>query len=231
MKNQCSADERSINRSVASFIPFDRPVDLGFGGLTADPVGRLDELAGLEVLVVHEEVLDGLQFERRHVAKVLDVLPARVAGGYAQHLVVAASLVGHLEHGDGADLHEHPGEQRFRQQNERVQRVAVLAESVLDEAVVRGIGHRGEQVAVQLHAARVVVHLVLVARTLRYLDEDVELHRRGSLRMCTSYDGLTLTVVRCHTLFGTQVYQYAVTGAPAGTDRIPDTLHYGGRSN
>ena len=57
-------------------------------------------------------------------------------GGYAQHLVVAARLVGHLEHGDRPDLHEHAREQRFRQQDQRIQRVAVLAESVLDEAVV-----------------------------------------------------------------------------------------------
>jgi len=54
--------------------------------------------------------------------------------------------------------------------------------------------------------------------------------------MCSSYDGLTLTEVRCHTIFGTscyegtglEVHQYAVTGAPAGTDLIADTLHYGG---
>src|SRR5690606_1861755 len=61
--------------------------------------------------------------------------------------------------------------------DQRVQRVAVLAEGVLDEAVVGRVGGRGEESTVQADPTRLVVHLVLVPRTLRDLDRDVELHR------------------------------------------------------
>ena len=44
--------------------PLDRALQLGLGLLAAGPVGGLHELARLEVLVVHEEVLDGVEFER-----------------------------------------------------------------------------------------------------------------------------------------------------------------------
>ena len=97
--------------------------------------------------------------------EVLDVVPARVAGGHAQHLVVAARLVDHLEHGHRPGLARcTPGNTDSRQQHHRVQRVAVLAEGVLDEAVVGRIAHRRVEVAVQPDPAGVVVDLVLVAR-------------------------------------------------------------------
>ena len=108
--------------------------------------------------------------------------------GHAQHLVVAAGLVGHLEHRDRARLDDAAGEHRLGQQNQRIERVAVLAERVLEEAVVGRVGHGRVEVAVQLHPAGVVVHLVLVARTLGDLDDYVELHRRASLP-CTPVVG------------------------------------------
>ena len=72
------------------------------------------------------------------------------------------------------------GEDRLGQQHQRVQRIAVLAEGVLEEAVVGGVAERRVEVAVELDPAGLVVHLVLVARPLGDLDDDVELHRRGS---------------------------------------------------
>ena len=74
--------------------------------------------------------------------------------GTAQHLVVAALLVGHPEHADRPAAHQHAREQRVAlQQHQRVERVAVLAERVLDEAVVGRVLRRGEQRAVQPHPA------------------------------------------------------------------------------
>ncbi len=96
--------------------------------------------------------------------------------GHAQQLVVAAGLVRHPEHADGAALDEAAGEGRLVQNDQRVQRVAVLAEGVLDEAVVGRVAGRGEESTVQTDPTGLVVHLVLVPRTLRNLDGDVELH-------------------------------------------------------
>ena len=97
--------------------------------------------------------------------------------GHAQHLVVAAGLVRHPEHADRAAADQAAGEGRLLQDHQRVQRVAVLAEGVLDEAVVGRVGGRGEQGAVQADPAGLVVDLVLVALALRDLHQYVELHR------------------------------------------------------
>ena len=96
--------------------------------------------------------------------------------GHAQHLVVAAGLVGHAEHADGAAADEAAGERRLLDEHERVERVVVLAEGVLDEAVVGGVLRRREQGPVEPEPPRLVVELVLVAAAPGHLDEDVEIH-------------------------------------------------------
>ena len=81
--------------SVVTFggEPLPGTFDLGLGLGTADEVGPLDELARLEVLVVHKEVLNRFEFEARDVGEIGDVIPARVAGRNADHFVVAAGVV------------------------------------------------------------------------------------------------------------------------------------------
>jgi hypothetical protein len=98
---------------------------------------------------------------------VAQVLQPWFVCGDAQQLVVAAALVPHPEHADRAAQHQHPGEQRLTDgDDERVDRVAVLTEGVLDEPVVARVLGRGEQGAVQPDPAADVVDLVLVAAAL-----------------------------------------------------------------
>ena len=69
-----------------------------------------------------------------------------------------------------------PGKVGLRQQHQRIQRIAVLAEGVVDEPVIGRILGRGEQRPVQPDPARMVVHLVFVATALGDFDGHVEVH-------------------------------------------------------
>src|SRR5665648_417355 len=151
-------------------------LDLRLRGGLVDPVGALDGLAGLQILVDLEEVLDLEPVELRHVVDVLAPGRALVAGGHAEHLVVAARLVAHPEHAERTAADQATGEGRLLEQHQGVQRVAVLAKGALDEAVVVRVAGGGEEHPVQADPPGRVVELVLVPLTLGDLDGDVELH-------------------------------------------------------
>jgi hypothetical protein len=162
-----------VDRALAGAL------DLGLRLGAAGPVRALDGLAGLQVLVDLEEVLDLQAVEVRHVVDVLAPGGALVTGRHAQHLVVAAGLVAHAEHAERAAADQAARERGLLEQHQGVERVAVLAEGAVDESVVVRVPGRGEQHAVQPDAAGRMVHLVLVPLALRDLDRDVELHTRS----------------------------------------------------
>ena len=181
--------EESLKQEIEHF--FTRYKDLepgkwvkaeGWEGRAALPALGLDPLARLEVLVAGEEVLDLLLEGLLHVLELGDVVVALVRRD-AQQLGVAAAVVGHVEHADRAGLDDAARHQvEARQVHEGVQRVAVLAEGVLEVAVVRGVLHGGEEHAVQAQAAGLVVELVLHAGARGDLDGDVVRHDSPSHR-------------------------------------------------
>jgi hypothetical protein len=110
----------------------------------------------------------------------------RISGGHADHLWVRPGVVTHSEQADGPATDQAPGEGRFLNKDQRVEGVAVLAEAVLDKAIVGRILRRGEQCPVEPEAAGLLIHLVLVARSFRNLDGDIELHVDTSYRSAAS---------------------------------------------
>ncbi len=76
----------------------------------------------------------------------------------------------HLEQADGLDEDQATGKRRLVQTHERVQGVAILAESVAQVAVVGRVRRGAHQQPVELDAAEMRIVLVLVARTLGDLD-------------------------------------------------------------
>ena len=141
-------------------------------------LGAVAETAGLdllllEVLVDLEEVLDLVAELGRDVVHVVNAHPGGVAERHAEDLLVRALRVGHVEHADDARADPAAGERRLADEAERVQRVAVLAERALDEPVVGGVAHRGEQAPVEDDVPGLRVELVLVPRAARHLDEIV----------------------------------------------------------
>src|SRR5262249_29692318 len=94
----------------------------------------------------------------------------------AQHLVVWPLLIRHLEHPNDPGGDQAAREGRLLQQDQGIQRVAIAAQRVLDEPVVRGVPGRGEQHAIQPDPACVMVNLVLVPLALGDLDDDLDVH-------------------------------------------------------
>lgn len=133
------------------------------------PARAGDFLVWLQILVTSEEVLDLVLLEVGNIGDVLQVVPANVVDD-AEQLVVAASLIGHLKDAERTSLHNDTWENWLWQDHECVEWVAIFTEGVVDEAVVQRVCHWGEQVAVQVDLAGLVVNFVLVAGTLWDLD-------------------------------------------------------------
>ena len=70
------------------------------------------------------------------VVDVADALEGRVAERHAEELLVGALLVGHVEDADRPHADAAAGKGRVGDEDERVERVAVLGERALDVAVV-----------------------------------------------------------------------------------------------
>src|SRR5690606_27173588 len=219
---------RSVQSVALLLVALVGALDLLLRVDAAGPGGALHALARLQVLVDLEEVLDLQPVELGQVVDVPQVLLARVVRGHADDLVVAALLVAHPEHPDGAGGDQAPREGRLLDQHQSVQRVTVFTQGVLDEPVVSGVLGGGEQRPVETDPARLVVHLVLVAVPLGDLDGDVEVHAvpHSSYVGCRRAFSRSATSSVDHGSFPdpTAVWELAIwqSGVPSRRSTCPD---------
>jgi hypothetical protein len=140
------------------------------------PAADLDPLAGLEILVVLEEVLDLLQRDVRQVVEIPHMVVAfrRPLRGDGNDFFILPGVVFHDEHADRPNIDDASGHELARIADEHVDRVAVLGQGVRHEAVVARVGHRRVQEPVDDQRTRFLVHFVLDGLAAnRHLDDDV----------------------------------------------------------
>src|ERR1700722_16051750 len=98
-------------RLSLSLMTLDALENFRVGAFDAGPAQNLYPLAGLEVLVMLEEMLDLFEAYFRHI---VDRFPMReqgtdIIGGYGQQLRIAARLIVHAQHAQRAAAHDHHG--------------------------------------------------------------------------------------------------------------------------
>jgi hypothetical protein len=89
-------------------------------------------------------------------------------------ILASGPCVGHPEDPHRTALHQAAGKGRLIQQHQRIQRIAVLGQGVRHESVVGGIDGGGEQATIEAHHLSMVVELVFVAASPRYLNDDLD---------------------------------------------------------
>ena len=123
----------------------------------------LHPLAGLQGLVVFEEVFDLVAQQLGQIFHFLDTVIGlgQLVVRYRHQLGVATGLVHHVQHTDRAAADHGSGLNRVRGDHQHVEGVAVVGQGVGDEAVVGRVEHRGGHEAVNQQGAHVFVQLVL----------------------------------------------------------------------
>ena len=147
----------------------------------AAPAQDLHPFAGLEILVVLEEVLDLLQRDVGQVGVRLHLVVAlrQLRRRHRDDLLVAAGFVFHEQHADRAHAHDGAGDDGAGVDDQHVAGIAVIGQRVRDEAVVPGVAHRRVEEAVDHQRAGFLVHLVFDRLAANGdFDDDVDVVRR-----------------------------------------------------
>ena len=114
--------------------------DLALRLLGLDPDTHANPLAGLEVLVVLEEMGDLTRRDFRQVARRLHVVveAGELVDRHRQDLGVAPGLVVELQHADGPAADHDAGDERHRGEHQHVAGIAVVRQRLRHVAVIAG---------------------------------------------------------------------------------------------
>lgn len=137
-------------------------------------ISDLGKLSRFKVFVDREEVFDFGERFGGNVVDVRSVAPTWFAMVHAKDLGVAAGVIGHPHHADGANMNPTSWECWIFGQHEDVERIAVLGERVRDESVFGGVGRGGEEAAIEANSACFVVDLILITAATRDFDDDID---------------------------------------------------------
>ena len=159
---------------LSGYVAGQRCLDFGPCRGASFEISDIGELSGFEVFVDGEEVLDLGECLGRDVIDINRIAPSGFAVVNTQNLGVAASVIGHPHHADGADMNPAPREGGVLGEYKDIERVAVLRERVGDEAVLGGVRGGGEEAAIEADSASFVVDLVLVSAASGDFDDDID---------------------------------------------------------
>ena len=127
-----------------------------------------------EIFVDGEEVGDFLNEVRVDVGVVPDVGVARVVFAHGDDFLVEDTLVEHLEETDGANLLHAAGKTWTGNQNQNIQRIAILTQRGRNKAVIAGVMNRRVQIAVEFEDVQFFVVLEFVGVVLGDLNDGTE---------------------------------------------------------
>jgi hypothetical protein len=113
-----------------------------------------------------------------NLREIPDILIARIALSNTEHLLIALTLIGHLEQADGTYFHHAARKAGSVHQDECIERIAIVAQRRRDKAIVSGVMHRRIEVSVQPEDMEFLVVLVLVDSLEWNLDDGIDHFRR-----------------------------------------------------
>src|SRR5262245_36937824 len=100
---------------------------------------------------------------RRNVAQIVDSLGIRIADGGGKDLFVRCAAVDQVKETHRADLHQAPCKDGDGEQDQHIERVAILGEGTRQKPVIARVLYCTEEYAVKPKNAQFLVELVLVA--------------------------------------------------------------------
>src|SRR5690554_4828794 len=147
----------------SALVGVDGVFDSFLGGCSVVPALHFHPLAGLQSLVVLEEVTNLVAQQFRQVFDFTNVVVGlgQLVVRHGHQFGITAGFVFHVQYAYRATANHRASLYRVGGNHQYVQRVAIVGQGVGDEAVVGRVEHRGGHEAVNQQGAHVFVQFVL----------------------------------------------------------------------